>query len=255
MKLSIIIPSYNSGKYLEKCLNSIFVQSYRNFEVIVVDEYSTDNSLEILTRLHKLHKNLHIVLTRIKGQSAHINIGMERAKGDVVAYMCADDIYEPRCFELIAKCFENPEVQWAYGKSKIIDGEGKEIRSIVTKAKEFFQKRYSYTTLQCVDYIVILTVFSRRQFQQQVGEYNANLKYGMDYDYCLRAGKKSRPIFIDKYLASWRAHGGSTSEKEHKAEAKQALGIQRRFSRWWFRPIQWCTYSLTVSLYWLMSKR
>ncbi len=145
-------------------------------------------------------------------------------------------------------------MQWAYGKSKIIDGEGREIRRLVTKAKEVFQKRYSYTALQCVDFIVQLTVFLRRQFYQQIGEYNVNLKYGMDYDYCLRAGKVRTPVFIDICLANWRAHGESTSEKEHMAEALQAFGIQKRYSRWWFRPAQYGVYSLTVLLYWIMGR-
>lgn len=255
MKISVIIPNYNSGKYLEKCLDSIFRQSYRNFEVIVVDGYSIDNSIEILKRYEKQHRNLHLLFTRTQGESSHINVGMEKADGDIVAYLCADDTYEPTCLEMVVQYFINSKTQWVYGKSKIINGDDKEVRHLVTMAKEFFQKRYSYTALQCVDFIVQLTVFMRREFYQQIGEYNIKLKYGMDYDYCLRAGKKDTPVFIDSYLANWRAHSESTSEKEHQAEALQALRIQRRYSRWQFRPIQWIVYSLTVLLYWAMSRK
>jgi len=254
VKISVIIPNYNSGKFLEKCLNSVFNQSYDNFEVIVADGHSTDNSPEILKRFQQLHENLKVVYRVSKGTSDNINAGMKLAIGDIVGYLCADDTYEPNCLETVAEYFRQPIVQWVYGKSKIIDGEGKEIRKLVTKAKEALQKRYSYTALQCVDFIVQLTVFARRQFYQQVGEYNVNLKYGMDYEFCLRAGKESNPVFIDAYLANWRAHGESTSEKEHVAEAKQALGIQKRYSKWWFRPIQYCVYGLTVLLYWVMGK-
>jgi len=254
MKISVIIPNYNSGKYLAQCLDSVFSQSYKNFEVIVADGHSTDSSPQILKRYQKLHKNLKVVYRESKGISDNINAGMKLATGDIVGYLCADDIYEPQCLEMVAECFKNPKVQWVYGKSKIIDSEGKEERSLVTKGKEIFQKRYSYTSLQCVDFIVQLTVFSRKQFHQKVGEYDVGLKFGMDYDYCLRAGKVSKPIFIGWYLANWRAHSESTSEKEHVAEAKQAFNIQRRYSKWYFRPIQYCVYALTVLLYWIMSK-
>jgi glycosyltransferase involved in cell wall biosynthesis len=255
MKISVIIPNYNSGQFLTKCLDSVFSQSYKDFEVIVADGYSTDNSPEILERYQKLHKNLKVVYRASKGTSDNINAGMKLATGDIVGYLCADDIYEQFCLSMVANVFKfSPRTQWVYGKSKIIDGEGKEIRNFVTKGKEVFQKRYNYTALQCVDFIVQLTVFARKQFYQQVGEYNVNLKYGMDYDYCLRAGKVSKPAFLDWYLANWRAHGESTSEKEHVAEAKQAFEIQRRFSKRWFRPIQWSVYLLTVLLYRVMSK-
>jgi glycosyltransferase involved in cell wall biosynthesis len=254
MKISVIIPNYNSGKYLGKCLDSVFRQTYQDFEVIVADGHSTDNSAEILKRFQKLRKNLKVVYRVSKGTSDNINAGMKLATGDVVGYLCADDAYEPNCLETVAEYFRKPEVQWAYGKSKIIDGEGREIRRLITKAKEIFQKRYSYVALQCVDFIVQLTVFLRRQFYQQVGEYNVDLKYGMDYDYCLRAGRVSKPVFIDEYLANWRAHSESTSEKEHVAEAKQAFEIQKRYSKWWLRSIQRKVRLLTILLYWVMSK-
>ena len=255
MKISVVIPNYNSGKYLEKCLNSVFSQTYKDFEVIVADGHSTDNSAEILKKFQKRHKNLKVIFRVSKGTSDNINAGMKLATGNIVGYLCADDTYEPKCLEAVAKCFERPEIQWVYGKSKIIDGEGREIRKFVTKAKEIFQKRYSYTALQCVDFIVQLTVFVRREFYQKIGEYDVNLKYSMDYDYCLRAGKESKPMFIDEYLANWRAHSESTSEKEHVAEARQAFGIQKRFSGWWFRPIQWKVYLLTILLYWVMGNK
>ena len=254
MKISVIIPNYNSGKFLEKCLDSVFNQTYDAFEVIVADGHSTDNSPQILKRYQKLHKNLKVIYRVSKGISDNINAGMKLATGDVVGYLCADDTYEPKCLEIVAQYFKQPIVQWVYGKSKIIDSEGREIRRFVTKVKELFQKRYTYIDLQCVDFIVQLTVFLRRQFYQQIGEYNVDLKFGMDYDYCLRAGKVSKPMFIDWYLANWRAHSESTSEKEHVAEARQALGIQKRFSGWWFRPIQYGVYLLTILLYWVVSK-
>jgi len=254
MKISVVIPNYNSGKYLERCLDSVFSQDYDNYEVIVADGRSTDNSKWILKRYQKLHKNLIVVFRDSLGQSDNINAGMQLAVGEVVGYLCADDTYDAHCLKTVAKCFKNQKVEWAYGKSRIIDGEGKEIRRFVTRLKETFQKRYSYTTLQCLDYIVQLAVFARQRFYQQVGKYDVKLKYSMDYDYCLRAGEVSKPMFINEYLASWRAHGESVSEKEHKAEAKQAFGIQCKYSRWWLRPIQLKVYLLTVLLYWIMSR-
>ena len=251
MKISIIIPNLNSGKYLEACLNSIFSQSYKNFEVIVVDGYSTDNSKDILDKYTKsFYRRLFIVYRRPQGQSDAINAGMSMATGDIVTYICADDTYEPRCFEKVIKCFiKNPNVDWVYGKGKIIDSNGREVRSFITNSKKFLQSKYNYHILQCVDYIVQPTVFIRKEFFEQIGCFNTELEYVMDYEYWLRAGKVSKPRFINKRLASWRAHSSSTSELGHKAQARQALEVQSWYSPWYFRPIQWLVYTVTVTLY------
>jgi glycosyltransferase involved in cell wall biosynthesis len=256
MKISIVIPNYNSGKYLSKCLESIFEQGYKRFEVIIVDAYSNDISKKTIEHYKRQHNSrFHVAYRRPQGQSDAINTGMDIATGDIVAYLCADDTYRAECFERVAKYFKShSKLQWVYGRGKIIDSEGGEVRGFITKAKEVLQPRYNYTILQCVDYITQPTVFMRRQFQKQIGDFNANLKYVMDYEYWLRAGKISKPVFIDKHLACWRAHSDSTSVKEYKAEALQAFEVQRRYSGWWLRLAQWKVCFWTIFLYWYMSK-
>lgn len=250
MKISIVIPNLNSGKYLEKCLDSIFTQSYENFEVIIVDGYSKDISQKTIERFAKRNnKRLIISYRRPQGQSDAINAGIEMATGDIVTYICADDTYEPDCFKRVIKKFIKPSVMWTYGIGKIIDDRDREVRNFITTSKMLLQYIYSYNTLKCVDYIVQPTVFMRREFFKQIGEFNTTLRYVMDYEYWLRAGKISKPKFINKHLANWRAHSGSLTEREHKAEAKQALEIQSWYSDWYYRPIQYMVCITTVTLY------
>ena len=248
LKLSIVIPNLNSGEYLEKCLDSIFSQSYTNFEIILIDGYSSDDSKKTIKK-YSNNKHLTIGYKSPQGQSDAINTGMSIATGDIVTYICADDTYEPNCFKRVAKAFTKPSVMWIYGKGNIIDDRDKEIRGFITNSKRLLQPRYSYHTLQCVDYIVQPTVFIRKEFFKQIGEFNTTLKYVMDYEYWLRAGQVSSPKFINKHLANWRAHSGSLTEREHKAEAKQAMLVQSWYSPWYYRPIQWLVYIVTVTLY------
>jgi glycosyltransferase involved in cell wall biosynthesis len=196
VKFSVIIPNYNSGKYLEKTLDSVFSQSYRDFEVVVVDGYSTDNSSGILDKYQKREPdNMRVIRTVIGGAVEHINLGMDRSRGDIVSWLCADDTYEPGCLETVAKYFERGSTQWVYGKVKIVDTDGNETRQIVTRAKEVLQSRYSYAALQCVCFISEPSVFMRKEFYQGIGEYD-RLPLVADYDYWLRAGRVSSPVFV-----------------------------------------------------------
>jgi len=249
MKISVIIPNYNSGKYLEKSLDSIFGQEYKDVEVIVVDGGSTDNSLEILRKYQGVYSDLRVHHTETEGQVDHINTGMALARGDIVSWLCADDTYEPGCFDTIAERFGRPEVQWVYGRVKIIDEAGTEVRGIVTKAKEVLQPVYSYPALQCVCFISEPSVFMRRNFYERIGEYDKNLPLTADYDYWLRAGKLSAPMFIDQHLANWRAHGGSTSVNSYRTQMVQAYRVQRQYSGWCLSPVQWVVCWATICLY------
>jgi glycosyltransferase involved in cell wall biosynthesis len=252
MRFSIIIPNYNSGKYLAKSLDSIFKQTFKDFEVIVADGYSTDNSMEIIKKYQKVHDNLYVYLTESSGEVAHINYGMSKARGEIVSWLCADDSYEHDCLEVVNEYFKNLTTQWVYGKVKIINDRDNEVRGIVTNAKEVIQPRYQYYNLQCVCFISEPSVFMRRRFYQEIGEYDNRLALTADYDYWLRAGKLSHPVFIDHHLANWRAHDGSTSVNNYKLQMIQAYEVQKRYSGFWLRPIQWLICKSEIALYKIM---
>ena len=248
MKISIVIPTYNSEKYLAGCLSSIFGQSYKDFEVIVVDAYSTDKTQEILSRY-----KLRTILRKPQGEPDAINFGMSFATGDIVTYIDADDTYNKDCFTKVNKIFnDNPfysNIQWLYSASRIIDSNGNECRSIITTIKKLFWGRYNYNTYMLFNYIVQPTVFIRKSFYNKIGEFDTSLKYVFDYDYYLRAGKVSKPILINYPLANWRAHNDSITAQAPNETAKQALEVQKKYSSWIFRPIQYMSYIANTSLY------
>jgi len=251
MKISIVIPSYNTGDFLEHCLNSIFSQSHKNFEVIIVDGYSTDKSIKIIESYNKQYPNkFHVVYRKPQGQSDAINVGMSLAHGNIVTYICADDTYEPECFNIVSAIFKKyPEVQWLYGKGKIIDSSHKEARKTITEVKEILQRNYGYWSLQCVDYIVQPTMFMRKELYKSIGEFDTNIKYVVDYDYLLRLAKKSKPLFINRYLANWRTHENTFTDKAYKEKAKESFNVSKKYSNSLFRPIQWLVYIVTILIY------
>ena len=96
--LSIIIPSFNQGRFIQVCLNSILKQNYKNYEVIICDNYSTDKTRSILKK-YKKYKNFKIYIKKDKGQADAINFGLKKAKGLFVTWQNCDDFYYPSAFQ------------------------------------------------------------------------------------------------------------------------------------------------------------
>ena len=248
LKLSIIMPTKNAERYLDEALDSIELQDYANYEVIVIDGYSTDQTKAIASQ----YKNLQFYRATPNGEPDAINRGMSIATGDVVAFLDSDDMYLPGCFKSVNANFQaNYDKKWLYGKGKIIDKDGREARSIITTAKNMV--RYSYKALMCVDFICQPTVFMKREVWDECGNFDVRLPYSCEYDYWLRLGKKYEPCFVDRYLAAWRAHAGSISVKGYLDQTVQAREIQRHYSgKSWLNPIQDVVYYGTRLLYKVM---
>ena len=106
IKISIIIPVYNAENYLSSCINSILKQTYYNWEIIIVDDGSTDNSKSIYTKFAEEDKRIKFFYQKNKGVSAARNLGIEMAKGDYIVFVDADDWIEATFLEKMLKVLE-----------------------------------------------------------------------------------------------------------------------------------------------------
>ena len=97
--ISVIIPIFNSGKYLFKCLNSVINQSLKTIEIICIDDGSTDNSLQILKKVKDFDKRLIIIQQKNNGPAFSRNLGIKISKGKFIAFLDSDDLY-PNNFTL-----------------------------------------------------------------------------------------------------------------------------------------------------------
>lgn len=110
-KLSVIVPVYNVEKYLEKCLNSIINQSYRNLEIICVNDGSTDNSLTILKAYEKKDPRIILIDKENGGLSSARNVGLDVASGEYITFVDSDDYIALNTYELCLNKF-NDEVDF-----------------------------------------------------------------------------------------------------------------------------------------------
>ena len=116
--ISIVVPIYNVEKYLKKCLDSIINQTYKNIEIILINDGSTDNSGKICDNYKENYDNVVVIHNKNRGVSVSRNIGIDKAKGNYITFIDADDYIEPDMIEkLYLACKENNAQISCCGKS------------------------------------------------------------------------------------------------------------------------------------------
>lgn len=199
------MPSFNQVGYLETAIRSVLDQGYPNLELLVMDGGSTDGSVELLERYRD---RLSFVSGRDGGQSAALNTGFSRVKGEVIGWLNSDDLYAPGALYAVGGHFSrNPDCEWLYGRCPIVDQNGKEIRRAITWYKERSLRKFSYRRLLFENFISQPAVFFRRRLLERVGLLDPNLHYAMDYDLWLRMSQVAPPHFLDLELACFRSSG------------------------------------------------
>ena len=197
LKISIIVPSFNQGNFIEQCLQSLIHQNYPNLEIIVIDGHSTDHTISIIK---KYESYIHYWESEPdKGQAHAINKGLLKATGDVVAWLNSDDLYFPDTLEKVAKIFlNNPDVMLIHGRVENFYHNGKNSYiHLNTFSPYSFIKRVS---------IHQPGVFWKRELHQQIGYLDNTLHYLMDYDLWFRIFFSYSTQYVPEVLAKFRIH-------------------------------------------------
>jgi glycosyltransferase involved in cell wall biosynthesis len=131
IKISIITPSFNQGKFIEETIQSVFSQEYTNLEYIIIDGNSTDNSIDIIQKYSE--QLSYWISEKDHGQAAAINKGFNIASGDIIGWLNSDDILLPGALDKISNAFiSHPDIDVVYGDYFFIDENSK----ILLKKKE-----------------------------------------------------------------------------------------------------------------------
>jgi glycosyltransferase involved in cell wall biosynthesis len=236
MKFSIITPCFNSARFLETTLASVAAQRTPGVEVEhwIMDGGSTDGSQEIIRRF--LGPETFLVAEPDRGPAEAINKGLQRATGDVVAWLNADDCYHQNTLQRVATALTaHPRVALVFGHCRIVDEAGAEIRRGITRFKEMFFPLSSRFTLQCINYISQPATFFRRTAWERTGSLRTDLKAAWDYEFILRLWRRGGAARVaGAPLADFRWHPGSISgqtfRQQFREEWEAAAADAGRFS-------------------------
>ncbi len=179
-KVSIIIPAYNSEKYLLDALDSVYMQTYTNFEVIVVNDGSTDNTLSILERYKKNVSNLNVINIKNHGQGYARNLAVKSAKGDYILFFDSDDILNPLLLETAVKQIEKDKSDFVFFDwTRFNDRTKKEMKS---REKPFINEKI-LTNKNCIEMLSLRPYYTVVCLYDKDFLLKNNLKYGENYYY------------------------------------------------------------------------
>lgn len=220
-KISIILPVYNGAEYLEKSIESVLQQTYSDFELIIVDDCSTDASGEIAQKYAAQDKRIayHRNDVNIK-LPASLNKGFFLAQGEYLTWTSCDNEYKENALEVMAnELDQDPDLGLVYTSMDIIDEQGVKISSL--DAGNPSDLIFRNVVGACFLY--------RSNIAQQVGEYDVSLFLCEDYEYWLRIAEISKIKNLSDNLYLYRRHSKSLSAQRERDIIEKGIAVQRQY--------------------------
>ncbi len=227
-KVSVIMPVYNGERFVADAIQSVLDQNFEDFELICVNDGSTDSSQEIIDsfadpRLKRLsQKNL--------GQASARNIGIRFSTGDFISFLDQDDIYLPSCIEERLKYFQKfSDAIFVYNDSIIIDEDDHMIESSILRYRivqpvsgRCFRELFLDGT-----FIAPSAVMVKKEIFDDIGVFDETLWGADDYDLWLRIAYKNFLYFLSSSLIKYRVHSHNFSKKTLHMEERTALALEK----------------------------
>jgi glycosyltransferase involved in cell wall biosynthesis len=215
--VTVVIPSYNHEQFIATAVDSCLSQTYRNLEIVVVDDGSQDSSVELLETRYAGDRRVRLLTQQHKGAHAAINEGIRQASGTYIAILNSDDVFHDRRIEVLIQ--EAQKVQGLgaliFSDLECVDDNRQPVqeheRAIGYRVLQQLCQQKAIENVFLVGNIAITSsnFFFSKALYDSVGEFTA-LRYTHDWEWALRATLGRPPIWVRENLLSYRVHGSNT---------------------------------------------
>ena len=208
---SIIIPTKNEEKNILSCLNSIFSQTQKNIEIVIIDSFSKDKTISLVKKYLKIKKRkdikLNIINRNLPAEKA-IAYGIHHSRGNIISFLGADDrLYNEQTLSNIKKIFKNINNEILYGSYLIINDDEKIVRKVISKK---FDRNY---LLNKENYICATSLFFKKSIFTKI---NKSVEDGYDFAFILKFSQKFEFFRTKMILSKFKIHPMSNSGNFYK---------------------------------------
>ncbi len=239
-KVSVIIPTYNSARFVADAIDSVLVQDYPNKEVIVVDDGSTDNTAELIANYDQQVK---LIRQENAGPAAARNNGVRASTGELVAFLDSDDFWLPgKLVAQVAYLEHHPDTALVFHDWDVSMSETEKDKTLRADIKRLRHRHTKPDLATCMDgwlynellfdsIMTTISVMMRRSLFDQLGGFDESLPQGQDYDMWLRASRETRIAKLCDKLAVISKRQGSISTTLRPVNYRARI-LERTLDRW-----------------------
>jgi glycosyltransferase involved in cell wall biosynthesis len=226
--VSVVIPTYNYGRFITGAIRSVLAQTRPPDEIIVVDDGSTDDTAEMVSEFRDSVKYVH---QDNAGVCAARNRGVRESIGELIAFLDADDTWEPTKLEKqIGEFLGDPAIALVHcGMREFDDATGKTIRTHLKSGERGIAENlllWEGTSVNVSGSVIIVN----REIFEEVGGFDTRIKCGEDWDFCYRVARKFQVGFVPEALVNYRNHKAAAHLNVREMERGMALFYEKAFA-------------------------
>ena len=226
--VSVIIPAYNCAPYIQEAVESVLNQTYQNFELLIVDDGSADDTRRILKEFEKKYPDrVRNFYQSNQGASAARNKALKESRGEYIAFLDADDVWYPQKLAKQIQVLENTESGFVYCDNYFVTETREKIENYVRKVK--FIEGDGILELFCNHFVMTPAVVFRKKYLLEIGYFDETLRVGEDYDFFLRLASVCTMTAVKEKLWERRVLKDSLSRKDFVMDARNDLMILKKF--------------------------
>lgn len=224
-KISVVIPLYNQSEFVRFAIQSVLQQTIESYEIIVVDDGSTDDSRMVVS---EFGDRVHYIYQENQGLAGARNTGIRAVKGDLIGLLDADDIWMPDYLEkMTALVARHPDAAVFFCCARSVDEQGRDLPQIFGKPAMRLDSLYH--TLLRANFIIPSTILMRRSAIERVGLFDSSLRSCEDWDLWLRLLPQEQFIGTSEILVRYRLHGRSLSTDPNGMQRAARKVIEKHF--------------------------
>lgn len=223
-KVTVVIPTFNRAEMVKDAIKSVLCQKYTDFNIIIVDDGSTDNTKESVSSFRD--PRIRYIYQENKGVSASRNTGIRAATSEYVSFLDSDDIYlESSLEKIINTLTQYPSVGWVYGNRYVIGKDGKCRLESSSRVTSHVVEPIEQVRGLLAGIITLSTVTAKRTCLEEIGGFNEDLWYAEDYHFLIRMAKRYRSFCIQEPLIYYRLHSGQIHNIDYRSGKERAFPL------------------------------